>query len=711
MRKIFLVIAVTAALIAAGSAQQWTSYTNFNSARKILCLQNPSVLWGATPGGAFNFSCLDTVLIKHYTNTEGLPQIEVNALAADQQGQLWFGTNGGGLARLDTTSSHWDYYGLIDGLLSDTVTALCCHDSYIFAGSQQGLSFLNGDNWQGFLLSQIMPQAQTISCLAVLKDTLWVGTDAGLAKSAVSDIIILLSSWKRDSLVSLSSRSVLSVFLKDTLMIVGTTSGAAKFNGTSWLAYSQLNSLQVRSILQYGDSLLFATNSGIRLSDHGLWSSFSTGLLTSQTYSLSSDGSGNIWCGTEQGIATLGNGSWHPYKFNCLSGYNCFRVALDKSLSPWIAVPYYGINHLCAGTWYNYNSANTGFSLESSQSAMYVDHVNTLWFGTWGNGIFRCANDSLWSILSPGPPTKYIQCFESDHSTGIYLALWDSNPDNDMIAYYSAVTGSWQTLFNPLLQRLRPMSLILDPENNLWVGTYFNGLYRKTPQNQWTLYDILNSPVPNNKIVSLADENGGIIWIGTENGLAYYDGTEIVPYTGNLLSKNIKVIKIDRANNKWIGTDKGLNLITWDKQLLAFTQNDVEQNGSQLLSDNIYDIVIAPLDERTDGIYIATGKGLSLLKYNLVSSLLNNPVGLAPNPYRPGQDPYFYFYNLPSEATVRIYTLDGRIVKTLTGPRAPAHILIVKKEDIENSLVSGLYLCQISASGYKGTICKLAVAR
>ncbi|MDP2808406.1 MAG: hypothetical protein Q8O74_09765 [bacterium] len=179
----------------------------------------------------------------------------------------------------------------------------------------------------------------------------------------------------------------------------------------------------------------------------------------------------------------------------------------------------------------------------------------------------------------------------------------------------------------------------------------------------------------------------------------------------SLLSPKIKSIKIDRANNKWIGTDKGLNLITWDGQLLAYTQRDLGNNGSRLLSDNINDIAIAPIDDQTDGIYIATEKGLSFLKYNLALPRQALSVNVAPNPYRPGQDPYFYFSNLPSRAVVRIYTIDGRLLGTFNGPAAPGHILVINPEDVKSKLVSGLYLCHISAPGFKQTVCKLAIIR
>jgi hypothetical protein len=699
-------------LVSAAAAQNWTSYTNYNQVIKLALDPSSPRLWGATPGGAVLFSWQDTVLIEKYDNTNGLPNVELTSVAVGSQDYKWFGTYGGGIARLDSAGTSWRVFNAIDGLLSDTVTALCSYQDYIFAGTRQGLSFSNdGDSWPGIVNNLIFPNLQTINSIAQRNDTIWVATDVGLARAAASYFISHAAPvWQRDSSFGLGSRNVECIFLADTITIIGTLTGASRLTGTVWQPIAGLNGLIARDIVQQGDSLFFATNNGVRLCHQGSWSTLSSGLISTNTYSLTIDGLGRIWCGTDQGLAVLQGTVWHPYHFNCINGYSCKRLAIDRKKQPWIALPGLGINHLNNGQWEHFNSANTGLPLETNPSALFIDHNNTLWAGNWGYGITRCDDQGTWQHMVSGVPTPNIAYFLQDQRNGVYLAHWTDITYEDLVSYYRYDDSLFTITLGPSF-RLRPNALALDDQGSLWIGTNELGLFHKTSDGALNNYYPGNSQLPGNRVNALACENGNRIWIGTESGLAFYDGNNISQYPRPLLSETIRSIKVDRANNKWIGTDQGLNLITWDGQVQAYTQRDLGNNGSRLLSDNINELAIAPIDDQTDGIYIATEKGLSLLKYNLVLPRQALSVNVAPNPYCPGRDPYFFFSNLPSQAVIKIYTLDGRLVGTFNGPAAPEHILAINPEEINSKLVSGLYLCYLSAPGFKPTVCKLAVIR
>src|SRR5258708_9856655 len=60
--------------------------------------------------------------MRNYKAVDGLPQSQVNAMVEDQNGYLWIGTYGGGLARFD--GREFKVYTTLDGLLSNTVNSL-----------------------------------------------------------------------------------------------------------------------------------------------------------------------------------------------------------------------------------------------------------------------------------------------------------------------------------------------------------------------------------------------------------------------------------------------------------------------------------------------------------------------------------------------------------------------------------------------------------
>jgi ligand-binding sensor domain-containing protein len=66
--------------------------------------------------------------------------------------------------------------------------------------------------------------------------------------------------------------------------------------------------------------------------------------------------------------------------------------------------------------------------------------------------------------------------------------------------------------------------------------------------------------LPNNDVWSITIDGSGDKWIGTENGLAKFDGTKWTIYNtlnSALPNNDIQAIIIDGNGNKWIGTFGG----------------------------------------------------------------------------------------------------------------------------------------------------------
>lgn len=78
---------------------------------------------------------------------------------------------------------------------------------------------------------------------------------------------------------------------------------------------------------------------------------------------------------------------------------------------------------------------------------------------------------------------------------------------------------------------------------------------------QWTVYNQLNSPLPQNTVRAIAVDDDNNKWVGTDNGLAFFDGINWVLYTdtnSGLPANIVRCIEIDPQGNKWIGTTNGL---------------------------------------------------------------------------------------------------------------------------------------------------------
>lgn len=105
--------------------------------------------------------------------------------------------------------------------------------------------------------------------------------------------------------------------------------------------------------------------------------------------------------------------------------------------------------------------------------------------------------------------------------------------------------------------------------------------------------------LPHQQVESMAFDHDGLLWVGTRNGLAKYDGYSFVSYyhnTGDSTSiphNFIKKIFVDSQNNVWIGTDK--SICRYRRETDDFVRYDV--NGES----------ISHIAEMLDGDIICTG--------------------------------------------------------------------------------------------------------
>lgn len=91
----------------------------------------------------------------------------------------------------------------------------------------------------------------------------------------------------------------------------------------------------------------------------------------------------------------------------------------------------------------------------------------------------------------------------------------------------------------------------------IWTGD--NGLTRIDPvTNDVVLYNIANSGLLDNKILSLAIDKNKSIWIGTPKGLSKFDNntwTYYISLPNNFKFENVKLLAVDSNNCIWAGTN------------------------------------------------------------------------------------------------------------------------------------------------------------
>ncbi|WP_405208694.1 two-component regulator propeller domain-containing protein [Aquimarina sp. LLG6339-5] len=263
--------------------------------------------------------------------------------------------------------------------------------------------------------------------------------------------------------------------------------------------------------------------------------------------------------------------------------------------------------------------------------------------------------------------------------------LWVNNArvDNGLKRFSP---GATQTL-NVNLSRSIPNALnnlgftdtVIDRDGNLFVGGFNSGVigYNTDTESQIQLSgETEGSNLPSDYVLALEVDRNNQLWIGTFRGIRVLFNTSGVFQQSNpqasqiiilddegvpqelLFDETITDIEADGSNNKWVATaSSGVFYFSSDGQetLAHFTADN-----SPLPTNNVLDISV---DDSTGSVYFATEKGLLEFKGTATGpeDNLDNVVAF-PNPVRPGFNGQVTIKGLTSRSNVKITDIEGNLV-------------------------------------------------
>ena len=110
------------------------------------------------------------------------------------------------------------------------------------------------------------------------------------------------------------------------------------------------------------------------------------------------------------------------------------------------------------------------------------------------------------------------------------------------------------------------VSMHLDKQNRLWIGTWGGGLSLLDTKNFTFRNFTTQEGLPGNFILALEEDKAGKLWIGTNNGLSLFDGKTFQNFSriNGLESKFIFSLESTKDHSLWIGGHKTLTRIIID---------------------------------------------------------------------------------------------------------------------------------------------------
>ncbi len=259
--------------------------------------------------------------------------------------------------------------------------------------------------------------------------------------------------------------------------------------------------------------------------------------------------------------------------------------------------------------------------------------------------------------------------------------LWVTNAFVAKSLKVLRTNGQWQSYdmssVLPTINTGRYAPMAIDRNRTKWVPTINDGLlaFNDTFNNKIAAINVDNGNLPDNDVRCVAIDNRNQLWIGTFKGLRIlssvdrfvsdteFTTTPIIIQEGDLaqelfFQQTILDIVVDGANNKWVSiADGGVFLVSSNGQQTIY---QFTKSNSPLPSNNVNDIEI---DGVTGEVFFATDMGMvSFLGTSTKPSDDLANVFVYPNPVRPNYTGTIKIAGLTDKAVVKITDIEGNLV-------------------------------------------------
>ena len=708
--------------------QQWQSMSSMYAVNAITSVQQ--TVYAATKGGMFSYDITaDTTRYWRVSDTTLLTSTITAIMQDPSTGLLWIGAENGAIMTYDPNTETWTSITSIlsspmQGIASKRINIFAFHKGIVYCAGDFGIATFSGIIPQDWIKSiGTISVGTSITSLVIMQDTLWVGTEKGLAKAGINATLQDVSSWKMVTTQPVKSmianKDALIIAEQDTLKAVQ----RGNFTTLDIAGRMGLNDVSIHNdLLYYGNAegiyafpsnaiILSTSNTGherlqdgtviLKVSSGGFAHVKSGGIIKviqpntpagSKYNALSVDYASRLWVNMDEGyVGVYDNGEWSNASRKAIFGSKAFANSRFNALTP-----------MSNGTMW-IGSAGNGFAIGSKA-------FDTISFSIMDDEARKqlAINEGDYTVSGKVAEERDGSVWIPRLTTGTDGALIvKKNPDGTYSRYQGNARSKTFTLAE------------IDNNKTVWLAAlksntgdgnvyYFN---QKNTINDES--DDIRGELAIGEVNIIKRDASGFMWFGTGAGLSviYSPSAILSGRQPNVISvaamrgQIVNDIAIDAINNKWIATENGLYVLSEDGSEILAT---CTQRNTLFQSSKIKAIAI---DNKQGIVYVATDEGL----YRGTTSIVNASPDYAttkcyPQPFFPGIQTGVTIDCLAQESGISIVTPSGmpiRSLKTQSG-----RIIWDGKNEFGEYVPTGVYLIIMQSGNQdQSGIIKCAVVR
>lgn len=719
----------------------WRSHFSYNQVIDIA--QSSNRIYAASPNGLF-YVDLEDFSINKLTKNDGLSDVSMGAIGYDNDtGILVVGYANGNIDLVETNS--------ITNIKTFRDASLIGGKTFHDIAFNNGLAYLSSD--QGVLVidlstKEIIESYQNLSQggerltvwqTAFFENSIYAATPNGILSASLSADINLqdFNNWDR----RVTDQSFTGIGTNGSKLVASSGTDLYEFMANQWLSAFSFGQPIEDLYLSITGSFILTTNTVFEISSGTVSTAInlpasrntaSNLLINGSNFWIGDDINGLTWYVTAEGEPFLPTGpssddnwSLHTRGNDVLLLHGGFSEDV-RTLGRAGTVSSFSIANGWRNTPLISDDNQDIFDLVDYQP-LSIEDTDPVYLASFDRGLISLLPDQLEVVNEVSPNSTLNSVSGSVNMTAIARevgAIWMTNYGfSNSLHRWEIATDTWTSYTLTNSRAPYPTDLFIAPNGDKWLSIdpdrgggilVFN---ETTNRERYLNTNGGQGGLPGSEVTSLVLDDDFFIWVGTNNGIAFFpsfgsvlDGGSLsasVPIFENrvlLRDDFITSIAVDPGNRKWFGSQtSGLWLFseTGEELIYNFTVDN-----SPLPSNNIISLTIEP---QSGELFIGTDKGTVSFRSDATEGTgQHSNVTISPNPVQSNANRDVVINGLVNNALVKITDVSGKLVREI---RAQGSTALWNSRDYNGQRVqTGVYLVFSSNSdGTETFVGKIAV--